>query len=85
MAFYGAGKGVEALERSVRRNNGNSRAAGKYIDKEGNRYNKISDVTIARQHKLLPVIVVLNGAEMEDSHENTRLKDEIHRNIWRGR
>lgn len=49
------------------------------------RYNEISDVTIARQHKLLPVIVVLNGAEMEDSHENTRLKDEIHRNIWRGR
>ena len=43
VAYYGAGKGVEALERSVRRNNGNSRVAGKYIDKEGNRFNKISD------------------------------------------
>ena len=43
VAFYGAGKGVEALERSVRRNNGNSRAAGKYIDEYGNRYDKVSD------------------------------------------
>jgi hypothetical protein len=43
VAFYGAGKGVEALERSVRRNNGSSRAVGKYIDKNGNRYDKVSD------------------------------------------
>ncbi len=43
VAFYGAGKGVAALERSVRRNNGNSRATGKYIDKYGNRFNKITD------------------------------------------
>ena len=43
VAFYGAGKGVEALERSVRRNSANSRAAGKYIDEYGNRYDKVSD------------------------------------------
>ena len=49
VAFYRAGKGVEALERSVRRNNGNSRAAGKYIDKEGNRYNKISDYLLGEE------------------------------------
>jgi hypothetical protein len=49
VAYYGVGKGVEALERSVRRNNGNSRAVGKYIDKYGNRYNKISDYLLGEE------------------------------------
>uniref|UniRef100_A0A0N5ACB9 HNH endonuclease n=1 Tax=Syphacia muris TaxID=451379 RepID=A0A0N5ACB9_9BILA len=43
VTFYGAGKAVEALKRGVFNKRENLRAAGKYIDKYGYRYDKVSD------------------------------------------
>ena len=43
VAFYGTGKAVEALNRSIFNKRENLRAAGKYIDKYGYRYDKVSD------------------------------------------
>ena len=43
VAFYGAGKAVEALKQNLSNERENLRAAGKYIDEYGCRHDKVSD------------------------------------------